>query len=736
MKPRSSILLTACYGAGLATGLLHFGGPVGVSAVSMALIVTRQPAALLGAGAVLIGRMHAELALAADLRRCGAGWSAGTLRLRIRVLEPVPAAAGSRRFEPSPPAEERSHRDGPEARRLRPATRRTSRGAGSRVPGAAAGRKGHWRSRSSAAFARHPASPTGSATCSAGPATRLVRQPRGNGERARARRAGRHRARAAGSLRAERAGPPALHLGIPRRADHRVGLPPGSAPPAPPEPGAGGRRRRGRRVRRVSRLARPGGTGGGARAARRPLPHRPAPGRARRAARRHLSAVSCCSIRGRSSISAAGFPPPRSGAHRDSPDGPTARSAQLLVAHAGLVGGRDARHGADHRRSRSGRWRRSASLSTSSPFQSPRWPCPGCSPACCCTRSGAPPPRRLAAGAGLCLHVLELLAVAGAAVPGGHSADRARPGAPRSRGSSRWPWLSGPPAPATRAMVAGRRAGWAVTLGSGPGSRRPCPGRVTVATTSRYIFSTSGRAMAPCSGRRGAAGSSSMPGPRVGAARCGAQGGGAVPGAAGCAVRRGSGHLPRPRSTTSAACRACSTGFPAGVVLEPGAPVADPLYTGFLDRPGRRQIAWHPAHTGERFTLDGVRVHGTPPASRAGRGWGEDVNEDSLVLLVEYGDFQALFAGDAGFPAEAVMRGRLRPGGPAQGGPPWEPRQHRRCLARRRFAPRLAVISRGPERLWPPGARPRSRGWPAHGVPVRRTDQRGHGHGRRPTAGG
>ena len=33
-------------------------------------------------------------------------------------------------------------------------------------------------------------------------------------------------------------------------------------------------------------------------------------------------------------------------------------------------------------------------------------------------------------------------------------------------------------------------------------------------------------------------------------------------------------------------------------------------------------------------------------------GWGEDVNEDSVVLLVEYGAFQALFAGDAGFPAE------------------------------------------------------------------------------------
>jgi competence protein ComEC len=32
-----------------------------------------------------------------------------------------------------------------------------------------------------------------------------------------------------------------------------------------------------------------------------------------------------------------------------------------------------------------------------------------------------------------------------------------------------------------------------------------------------------------------------------------------------------------------------------------------------------------------------------------------------VVLLVEYGDFQAIFAGDAGFPAEAAMRSESRP---------------------------------------------------------------------------
>jgi competence protein ComEC len=52
-----------------------------------------------------------------------------------------------------------------------------------------------------------------------------------------------------------------------------------------------------------------------------------------------------------------------------------------------------------------------------------------------------------------------------------------------------------------------------------------------------------------------------------------------------------------------------------------------------------------------RFTV----LHPRPGWSE----WGEDVNEDSLVLLVEYGDFQALFTGDAGFPVEAALRSSL-----------------------------------------------------------------------------
>jgi competence protein ComEC len=99
--------------------------------------------------------------------------------------------------------------------------------------------------------------------------------------------------------------------------------------------------------------------------------------------------------------------------------------------------------------------------------------------------------------------------------------------------------------------------------------------------------------------------------------------------------------------------------FRAGLVVEPGEQVPDPLYYEFLDQLAAEGIAWHQGHQGEHFILDSVAFTLLHPDSRW-TGWGEDLNEDSLVLLVEYGAFQALFAGDAGFPAEAEMRGKTR----------------------------------------------------------------------------
>jgi beta-lactamase superfamily II metal-dependent hydrolase len=95
------------------------------------------------------------------------------------------------------------------------------------------------------------------------------------------------------------------------------------------------------------------------------------------------------------------------------------------------------------------------------------------------------------------------------------------------------------------------------------------------------------------------------------------------------------------------------------MVIEPGGPVPDPAYLAFLGALEQEGIAWHPARSGERFALDGVEFTVLHPGADW-ESWGEDVNEDSVVLLVTYGGFEALFTGDAGFAAEAMLRGKAR----------------------------------------------------------------------------
>jgi competence protein ComEC len=96
------------------------------------------------------------------------------------------------------------------------------------------------------------------------------------------------------------------------------------------------------------------------------------------------------------------------------------------------------------------------------------------------------------------------------------------------------------------------------------------------------------------------------------------------------------------------------------VVLEPGAMVGDPLYLDFLAAAGERGRRWVPARAGQRFEVDGVRLTVLHPDPRW-PGWGLDLNEDSVVLLLEYGCFRAVLTGDAGLPVEARLRGRVGP---------------------------------------------------------------------------
>lgn len=98
---------------------------------------------------------------------------------------------------------------------------------------------------------------------------------------------------------------------------------------------------------------------------------------------------------------------------------------------------------------------------------------------------------------------------------------------------------------------------------------------------------------------------------------------------------------------------------PASLVIEPGELISDSIYLGFLDELASLGIPWQAGRPGRQFELDGVRFTLLHPDTTWSE-WRDDLNEDSVVLLVEYGQFQALFTGDAGFHAESLMIRRAR----------------------------------------------------------------------------
>jgi competence protein ComEC len=162
--------------------------------------------------------------------------------------------------------------------------------------------------------------------------------------------------------------------------------------------------------------------------------------------------------------------------------------------------------------------------------------------------------------------------------------------------------------------------------------------------------------------------------------------------------------------------------LPTAEVLDPAALTDDPLYTSFLSQVEELQTAWVPARRGAGFDLDGVRFRVLHPDT-LWAGWGTDLNEDSIVLLVEYGRFQALLGGDAGLPVEAALRGRVGPievlkvghhGSRGATGESWL----------RELQPITAVISVGENRYGHPSPEALGR-LAAAGVEIWRTDREG-----------
>ena len=268
----------------------------------------------------------------------------------------------------------------------------------------------------------------------------------------------------------------------------------------------------------------------------------------------------------------------------------------------------------------------------------------------------------LAAGGGLLLHALELLARAGAAVPGGHVVQE-----PGWRSALPWAgalavlrWsIAGPGRGGARAGLALRRwtalaalAAWvpAVLSAWQPGGDAGAAtltlhfldvgqgdGAVLRTPNGRWVVVDAG----PRDGRRDAGRSVVVPFLRRAGAR-----------------RLEAVVVSHAHADHLGGVRAVLERFPTTLVAEPGELVADPMYLELLDDVAARGIRWRPGRAGARLEVDGVRLAVLHPDT-AWAEWGADLNEDSVVLLVEYGRFRALFAGDAGLVAEQRLRGRV-----------------------------------------------------------------------------
>lgn len=328
----------------------------------------------------------------------------------------------------------------------------------------------------------------------------------------------------------------------------------------------------------------------------------------------------------------------------------------------------------------------------------------------------------LAAGSGLALHGLELLALAGAAVPGGHLITEATPAAAlpwavalavllwgmRGRttlaeGTRRWAWAGVVALWVPLAInLAGRASDESGTLalhfldvGQGDGAvlRTPHGRFVVIDAGPRTERGDAGqRVVVPFLARQSA--------PAV------------------SALIVSHAHADHVGGATAVLDR-----FRTGLVIEPGRPFADPAYYRFLDEVAADGVPWHPGLPGDRFELDGVWFSLLHP-DRRWSGLGDDLNEDSLILLVEYREFRAVFPGDAGLVAEDWVRGRvghvalLKVGHHGSRGATGD-----RWLGE--LTPRAAVISVGRNNYGHPAAQTLAR-LRAHRVDLWRTDRDGN----------
>ena len=95
-------------------------------------------------------------------------------------------------------------------------------------------------------------------------------------------------------------------------------------------------------------------------------------------------------------------------------------------------------------------------------------------------------------------------------------------------------------------------------------------------------------------------------------------------------------------------------------VLEPGQPLGSDLYADFLGEVDAGGARWWPARAGDSLLLDSVVIAVLHPSAE---WFAHELrpNENSIVVRVSYGTFDALLTGDAGWPVESLLVDRVRP---------------------------------------------------------------------------
>lgn len=93
-----------------------------------------------------------------------------------------------------------------------------------------------------------------------------------------------------------------------------------------------------------------------------------------------------------------------------------------------------------------------------------------------------------------------------------------------------------------------------------------------------------------------------------------------------------------------------------GLLVEPAQPLGTALYLEYQAMVEARGTQWRPARAGDTLTVDGVTMAVLHPSAQWAAAEFEP-NENSVVLHLRYGCFDALLAGDAGRPVERELLG-------------------------------------------------------------------------------